>query len=250
MDLIELAQHRTAQRHPWELARCRFVGDVLAAASLPGPGGEVLDVGSGDAWLAAALARRLEAAGRFTCWDRGYAGGVPAGVADAGDRLRFTAERPAARFPLVLLLDVLEHVEDEQGFLSATVRENLAPGGHAVVTVPAWPRLFSAHDARLGHHRRYTPDGARALLAAAGLEVVRSGGLFHSLLLPRAASVLLARLLPSAAPPAGASGWAAPAPVTAAVVAALALDARLSLLTSRLGAPLPGLSFWALCRRP
>jgi hypothetical protein len=150
----------------------------------------------------------------------------------------------------VLLLDVLEHVEDDAPFLRELVTENVVDGGHVLVSVPAWPALYSSHDARLRHHRRYTPHAARVLLAAAGLEVVRHAGLFHSLVPARAAQLVIERLAPRAGGPHDAGSWRAPAFVTSAIRAALAADAAFSLVEARLGVSLPGLSWWALCRKP
>ncbi|MCY2959260.1 MAG: class I SAM-dependent methyltransferase [Planctomycetota bacterium] len=64
--------------------------------------------------------------------------------------------RAAARgADLVLLMDVIEHVEDDFHFLSSVASE-LAPGAHILVTVPAHPELWSAHDVASQHWRRYT----------------------------------------------------------------------------------------------
>lgn len=62
---------------------------------------------------------------------------------------------------LVLLCDVLEHVEDDQTFLLDLV-SLMKPGAHLLLTVPADPRLWSPHDDVYGHFRRYT----RTTLAA------------------------------------------------------------------------------------
>src|SRR5204862_482253 len=69
--------------------------------------------------------------------------------------------------------------------LAELVRENLEDDATAVVSVPAWTGLYGRHDVQLNHHRRYAPAEAAALLQDAGLAIVRRGGLFHSLLLPR-----------------------------------------------------------------
>lgn len=251
MDLVELESGASVRRHPWEEARLAFFLRVLRGAELLRPGVAVLDVGAGDAFFARRLAEALEPSSSVTCWDANYTDAHLASSAFASsDRLRFTRAPPEGAFGLALLLDVLEHVEDDLGFLTAVVAERLLPGAHALVSVPAWPALFSSHDVSLRHHRRYTPSVGRALLAGAGLEVVRGGGLFHALVPPRAAQVALERVRPATAPPADLGAWSAPAPVTALVRGALALDASLSLLFSRLGIDLPGLSWWALCRKP
>ena len=247
MDLIELPD-RPVRRHPWEEARFQFFFRVLAGSLDLDAVRTVLDVGAGDAWFAEQLAGR-SAAQRIVCWDTGY---TPEFL--AGHQLReraeihLVADRPAMPFDLLLLLDVLEHVAADVAFLETLVRENLVSGGYALVSVPAWPLLFSSHDVRLRHERRYTPASARRLLGGAGLEIIRSAGLFHSLLLPRAVQVARERLTGASAPPADLGHWKAPAIVTALVRGALACDASLSHMESSLGWSLPGLSWWALCR--
>lgn len=249
MDLVELEQAQ-GPRHPWETARLRFFQGLLRRSVAPGRA--VLDVGAGDGWLARALLRGGEAA-RVTCWDQGYTPSLLArhGLA-GGEAIAYVADRPAGRFDLLLLLDVLEHVEDDAGLLAALVEGSLAPGGHALLSVPAWPALFSAHDARLGHRRRYRPAALRALAAGAGLEVLAAGGLFHALLPARALGVLGERLgrREPAPGPIGISAWRAPAPVTFAVEAALRLDTALTRLLLPLRLSLPGLSAWVLCQKP
>ncbi len=55
---------------------------------------------------------------------------------------------------VVLLADVLEHVEDDVNFLSDII-EAIRPGALIIITVPAHKILWSNHDVALGHKRRY-----------------------------------------------------------------------------------------------
>jgi SAM-dependent methyltransferase len=63
---------------------------------------------------------------------------------------------PALRhqFDLIFLFDVLEHIEDEDGFLAA-LRFHLAPKGRLIINVPAGQWVYSAYDRAAGHVRRY-----------------------------------------------------------------------------------------------
>lgn len=241
MDLVEANSGAMAARHPWEVARQGLLVRLLRSAGLLRPGVRVLDVGAGDAWFAARLAALPERPD-VVALDPGYRQGVP-----GAEGVRFVSTPPAERFDVLLLLDVLEHVEDDLAFVSALVLDQLGPSGRVVVTVPAWPALFGGHDRRLGHLRRYTPGATRELLARAGLEVTRAGGAFHTLLPVRAAQRVAEWFTQRPAPAAG--DWRGPPYLSAALAALLAAEGHVTLGLAMLGVSLPGLSWWALCRR-
>ena len=70
----------------------------------------------------------------------------------------------------VVLLDVLEHLADPVQALKNAAAA-LRPDGGLIVTVPAYPWLFSDWDKRLGHHRRYTAKLLKENVAAASLKI-------------------------------------------------------------------------------
>ena len=248
MDLSERPAH-PFHRHPWELARFRFFRALLRDAGADRRPQAILDVGAGDAWFAGRLLGDMPAGTRITCWDASYTVDDVARLTAGGSgAIQFSAEPPTGRFSLLLLLDVLEHVERDHEFLSELVAERLEPGALVVISVPAWTALYNDHDAWLCHHRRYAPAGAARLVADAGLAIVRRGGLFHSLILPRYLGTLLRRRERTAA--AHTLEWRSGAATARLVEEALALEGRLSLLLSRAGLDVPGLSWWALCRKP
>ena len=256
MDLRE--RGGASQRHPWEIARARFVLDTLGASGALRGTPRILDAGAGDTFVASLLAANVAGA-RVVAWDAHFTDQDLASL--AGSRLEAIREEPQGPFDAVLLLDVLEHVEDDHGFLARIVAAG-ARDAAFLVTVPAWPQIFSQHDVALRHFRRYTPKACRELLEGAGLEVTRSGGLFHSLLLLRGSAVFARRLLqrrrdrggsegdsrPNSVPT-GVGGWSHGRLATDATTAALALDQLVSKAAAQAGLDLPGLSFWALCRK-
>lgn len=71
----------------------------------------------------------------------------------------------------VLLLDVLEHVDNERAALLEASRA-LRPGGFLIVSVPLYPSLWSYHDERLHHKKRYRPGEIPELVREAGFSVV------------------------------------------------------------------------------
>ena len=73
---------------------------------------------------------------------------------------------------LCTFFDVLEHVEEEDAFLTE-VRRVLRPGGFALVSVPAYMFLWSDHDVSLHHHRRYVRGTLKGALTRNGLRVLR-----------------------------------------------------------------------------
>ncbi len=74
---------------------------------------------------------------------------------------------------VVGLFDVLEHIDDDQAVL-AECRATLRRGGRLVLTVPAFPFLWSSFDVTACHRRRYRRAGLVANLRRAGFEVERA----------------------------------------------------------------------------
>jgi SAM-dependent methyltransferase len=75
------------------------------------------------------------------------------------------------KFDAIVLMNVLEHIQDDRAVLAA-LQKFLAPGGRIVVLVPAGQWAFGANDDRLGHYRRYDKDYSRRLAAGLGLEII------------------------------------------------------------------------------
>ena len=268
MDLTEVPDS-AFRRHPWEVARARFFGRVAAQALAEGPTAgrpaRVLDIGAGDGYLGRQLLGMVPAGSTVTCVDPHYTDAdLERFASPPTPGLSFARARPTGPFDLILMLDVIEHVADDRAFVTGTLQGSLDARGVVLVSVPAWDLLYGQHDLALKHFRRYQPAQCRTLLRSAGLEIMRGGGLFHSLLLPRLVQRLAEAMrgtlgelrgrvtngaggTPDA--PANLGEWRGGPWVSAAVTRALAVDTRLSELLARRGRELPGLSYWALCRR-
>ena len=152
----------------------------------------VLDIGAGSGIFSRHL---LEQGGSSAvCVDSAYAEDRLESF--FGKPVRFVREIIPCDADLVLLMDVLEHVDDDVQFIKAGVA-GAAAGAFVLITVPAFQSLFSAHDRFLEHRRRYTIRSLETTVRAAGLEIV-STRYFFALLLPVAAAI---RVLQRNSPP-------------------------------------------------
>ena len=173
---------RVEETHWWFVGRRTLFGRELAKLGL-GPDTRVLDIGTGTG-ANLRLMRQIgmervigldqsEEAIRF-CASRGL------GTVRQGDIRRLPFEPES--FDLVLATDVLEHV-DEDAAAAAEIRRVLAPGGHALVTVPAFASLWGLQDVQSHHKRRYRRPEFRRVLLEAGFEI-RTLYYFNYLLFP------------------------------------------------------------------
>jgi 2-polyprenyl-3-methyl-5-hydroxy-6-metoxy-1,4-benzoquinol methylase len=96
----------------------------------------------------------------------------------------------SGNYDLIAILDVLEHIEADREAL-VSLASKLRPGGRILITVPAHPWMWSAHDVVNHHHRRYTRRTLRAVVAEAELKLEMMSW-FNSLLFPLAAAARLA----------------------------------------------------------
>lgn len=150
-----------------------------------GTGGVLRDRSEGIACFGAdrsALALRI-------CREKGFGQLARADLAN----VPFAADA----FDVVLALDLIEHLEDDVGFLRQAAHL-CRPGGCMIVAVPAFPSLWSQHDVTFEHHRRYRAAGLRAVVEAAGLRVDRITHT-NALLFPAAAfwRIVVGRLRPA-----------------------------------------------------
>jgi len=156
----------------WFVGRRSVLRAWLArmARDLP-PEPAILDIGCGTG----GNALLLREFGRVTGMDRSEAALELCRERGLSDLILSTAEDPRipdSSYDLVTLLEVLEHVEQDTRAAQEACRV-LRPGGRLLVTVPAYPWVWSEHDEALGHVRRYTRRGLRDLLTGAGFRVTR-----------------------------------------------------------------------------
>jgi 2-polyprenyl-3-methyl-5-hydroxy-6-metoxy-1,4-benzoquinol methylase len=179
----------------WFVGRRLLVRALMKALRLTPPeGSRLLDVGCGTG----AMSRELLPLGQVVSLDfcsealhmtrtRGLEG-LCQGSAEALP-LRDNS------FRAVTALDVVEHLDHDREALAEMFRVT-APGGAAIISVPAFRFLWSEHDVALHHRRRYTARELREVVSGAGYRIVKLSYVM-SLLFP---AVVLVRLLQHLAP--------------------------------------------------
>jgi SAM-dependent methyltransferase len=87
-------------------------------------------------------------------------------------------------YDLIGAFDVIEHIDDDTAALAA-IATKLKPGGKFIMTVPAHPWMWTAHDVANHHKRRYSKAALRKLVEGSPMRLDKIG-YFNSLLFPLA----------------------------------------------------------------
>lgn len=164
------------RRHWWWRAReAEILRELRRLRPLDGQW-RILDVGCGDGLFFDHLSRFGQVEGVEPDVALLDPGGPWRGVIHAA---RFDSGfDPGHRFDVILMLDVLEHLEAPVPALQHALRL-LSPGGRIIITVPALQCLWTRHD-ELNHHvRRYDGRSFGVLARAGGLRILRQRYLFQ-----------------------------------------------------------------------
>jgi 2-polyprenyl-3-methyl-5-hydroxy-6-metoxy-1,4-benzoquinol methylase len=256
MDIIEAAS-ASVNRHPWELARLSILFKIIDQY-LPTAGTKlILDMGCGDGFFAEQLLCHRQDV-HILAIDPAYTDeGIQAKLSAINNerfQLHQTLEPetiPAfhEKIDMVLLLDVIEHIEDDKAFLKNLAKHPKIEGStQFLITVPAFQSLFTKHDTFLKHYRRYTKNTLQKTVEEANLSPIGAGYFFTSLLPLRLVQKVLS-ILGFAGKKEGVGHWKNGSLLTTAVKKALLLDYKLTSLLKRAGIQAPGLSTYCLCKK-
>jgi SAM-dependent methyltransferase len=175
--------------HWWYRGRRRIIRAELDRLPLPAHA-RVLDAGCGSGRTLEELTDYGEVAGVELSPDAAeLARGRGLGEIVVGRLEQLPWE--ADHFDLITCLDVIEHTPDDRLTLTE-LRRVCRPGGFLLVTVPAYPALWSRHDEANHHYRRYSRRALAGAASTAGWIVERMSS-FNSVLLAPAAIVRLAQ---------------------------------------------------------
>lgn len=171
--------------HWWFVGRRHILRSELERLSLPSSV-RILEIGSGTGANLGLLREFGEVTGLEMNGDAlAHSRRTLSGAVDVRQgRWPCAARDLGRRFDLVCLFDVLEHINEESAAVAA-LGTILKPGGHVVLTVPAYPWLWGPHDLVLQHERRYTRNRLARVLQDGGLQLQRVS-YFNTLLFPLA----------------------------------------------------------------
>jgi SAM-dependent methyltransferase len=164
------------ERHWWWRSRTEFIVNTLRALPAARVHNQILDIGCGDALFFQRLSEfgdveGVEPSAELVSPDNPYR-----------DRIHFCpfdeAFQPAKRYSLILMLDVLEHLQNPTGALTH-VLEMLTRDGTVVITVPAFMTLWTNHDILNHHLTRYTKHTFGKIAEQAKFHVHHQRYLYH-----------------------------------------------------------------------
>jgi SAM-dependent methyltransferase len=141
----------------------------------------IVDVGSGSGFFAISLEKKFpDKVKKVYLVDINYT--AEEIKATEGAKVEKTLSIPAKiENGLVILMDVLEHLEDDLKMLNEIKAAAVGDKNHFFITVPAFNSLWSGHDDYLGHYRRYKIATLNAVLQKAKYDVHNVYYLYGSL---------------------------------------------------------------------
>lgn len=204
MDIKEqkYADQTQHKRHPWELARFEVVYSFIKKIIPSEKKAIVLDIGCGDTFFLETLASKNPNANYYGI-DTAF---TSESIKSYSEHLKnqpiqlhqnLTDLQINQKVDLVLLMDVIEHIEHDRSFLEMVLQHPMITADtHFIITVPAYQSLFCSHDVFLDHYRRYNNKSLRAAINSVGLEAVQIGYFFSSLLPIRVLQVWKEKIFP------------------------------------------------------
>lgn len=263
MDLVEVKnrKEKIINRHPWELARFEVVTSLLEGSIRNESDFSILDIGCGDVFFISKMADLYPKA-HFYAIDIAFTDEIIAllqetvkgkniylfkTLDDANLHLKKEAD-------LVLLLDVVEHIEDDKGFLTSLYKNRaISTNTLVMITVPAYQSLFCSHDHFLGHYRRYTNKSLCQTIQSSGFEKVELGYFFFSLIPPRIMQVFKEKIVKPNLnlETTGLVEWNKGYGITNFIKNVLMFDFNIYKFIKRItGISMPGLSNYIICKKP
>jgi len=262
MDIKELkvvGKGAEKRNHPWEYARFRVISNILKPYinkfSKPL---NVLDIGCGDLFFINQFCKQFSALNPIaiaidTAFDDEIISSFKKKYQDSPIDVYKNFQDVQLKegyANIVFLLDVIEHIENNQDFLEFISQKSyITKNSFFLITVPAFNNLFSAHDKWLGHYRRYSQKELKRTIEKAGFQYIKGGYFFFTLLLARIIQKCLEILWKKRSKNInGIGNWSGSRISSILFENILLCDYFVSKLFFLIGIKIPGLSTYILCK--
>jgi hypothetical protein len=269
MDLVENGSIDIhVKRHPWELARYAIIKEKVKKMLAAVPSGVqpvLVDIGCGDAFVVQKLYNEFssywnhnshqEATSNAVAIDINFTPANIETLKTVNDAVLYLQDISELKIDkeyayIVLLNDVIEHIEDHNGFIKILDRHFAGVALFELfITVPAYQHLFSNHDIDLGHFRRYKVSQVKQYAQDLNMEISESGYFFFSLFLARSIVKLFEPPIDVNREGIGVSAWKGGPLATFLFKTMLNTDYAMGSALRKLGIDLPGLSTYIVMKR-
>lgn len=159
---------KEAETSWWYFGRARAIRALFKRANVEKANGSVLDFGAGFGGMFNEL-KRLGS--DVYAYEPDTMACAEAGTRGYKATYSTREEALSRRYSIIGLFDVVEHIEDDNAFLQS-LHEALMPDGLLIITVPAFPFLWSEHDVMNKHFRRYTRQSLTTALQTTGYKII------------------------------------------------------------------------------
>ena len=251
MDLIEISNNTI--RHPWETARKIITSKFIS--SIQKKNIKILDVGSGDAYLADSFTKKFHNS-RSYCVDSGYTSNLINKIENTfkNNNLNLYSslnDVEVNTIDIVTLLDVIEHVPNDVNFIKNIISQPyINDDTFFIISVPAYQTLFSRHDELLKHYRRYNLPKLKETVNKCDLKFIDSGYFFSILIIPRLIQLIIEKVSSKKNKELDNLGtWEGGKSTSAIIKTILLLDYKIGRVFKFIGINLPGLSCYVICQK-
>lgn len=190
MDIKELkvSDFNNISRHPWEYARAKVILDIIKNSSPS----VIVDIGCGDIFIAEQLSKNFPSTD-FYCVDTAFDNSIIDYYTKKHNNGRISLYKSIVELnskdikaDIVLLLDVIEHIDNDTAFLSEIINKPfVTKDTQILITVPAFQSLYTMHDKWIGHQRRYNLKTLNDIAIKLQLSVLKTNYFFFSLIIYR-----------------------------------------------------------------
>lgn len=185
---FEAKYHIVEQKHWWFVTRRELVRSLVKKQGKQDP--SILDIGCASGLMLQGLESDGLSKSKLTGIDISPEAIEASRELGYGDTHVMDGGNPDAldkTFDIIVSSDCLEHIKDDETALKKW-HSLLNEGGRAIVFVPAYQFLWTAHDDWNHHFRRYTKAELVTKAKAAGFEV-KQAGYWNTILFPLIAAL-------------------------------------------------------------